>query len=73
VQTVLLAGGGVRGGVVVGSSDRVGAFPATDLQTPENFAATIYRALGIPKATMWPDALGRPHHVYHGEAIGGLS
>ncbi|HJZ92304.1 MAG TPA: DUF1501 domain-containing protein, partial [Gemmataceae bacterium] len=52
-QTVFLAGGGVKGGAVVGSTDKIGAYPATDPQTPENLAATIYSALGIPKAAVW--------------------
>jgi len=69
VQTVLLAGGGLAGGVVVGSSDRQGAYPATNPQTPENVAATIYHALGIPHTAAWRDELDRPHHVYHGEPI----
>ena len=72
VQSIWLAGGGVRGGRVVGSSDRNGAHPATDPQTPENFAATIYRALGIPPTGEWRDAQGRPHFVYHGDPIPGL-
>ncbi len=73
VQTALFAGGGPRGGTVVGSSDRIGAYPASGPQTPENMAATIYHALGIPQSAMWPDALGRPHHIYHGEPITGLT
>ena len=72
VQTVWLAGGGVQGGRAIGSSDKLGAFPATDPQTPENFAATIYSSLGLPETVTWPDDLGRPHHVYHGEPIRGL-
>jgi uncharacterized protein (DUF1501 family) len=72
VQTVFLAGGGVVGGRVVGSSDRIGAFPASDPQTPETFAATIYHALGVPPLAMWQDDLERPHRVYHGEPIRGL-
>ena len=68
-----LAGGGVRGGTVVGRSDRQGAYPATSPQTPENLAATIYTALGIPRTGEWHDAEGRPHTVYHGEAITGLT
>ena len=72
VQSVLLAGGGVRGGRVIGSSDKNGAFPATDPQTPETFAATIYQALGIPKTGHWTDSEGRPHFVYHAEPINGL-
>jgi uncharacterized protein (DUF1501 family) len=72
-QSVWLAGGGVKGGTVIGSTDKQGAYPATDPQTPENLGATIYSALGIPKATMWQDAEGRPHHVYYGDPIRGLS
>ena len=68
-----LAGGGTKGGRVVGSSDKVGAYPATSPQTPENMAATIYQGLGIPRTAEWHDALGRPHAVYHGEPIGGLA
>ena len=73
VQSVWFAGGGVRGGRVVGSSDKNGGYPATDPQSPENFAATIYHALGLPKTTAWHDVEGRPHHVYYGEPIGGLT
>jgi hypothetical protein len=69
VQSVFLAGGAVRGGTVVGSSDKTGGFPATDPQTPENFAATIYSALGLPKTTAWHDATGRPHHLYRGDPM----
>jgi hypothetical protein len=72
VQTVFLAGGGVKGGRVVGSSDRNGAYPATSPQTPENFGATIYKALGIPATAHWNDATDRPHFIYHGEPIAGL-
>jgi hypothetical protein len=72
VQTVFFAGGGVRGGTVVGSSNPIGGYPQTDPQTPENMAATIYQALGIPASLMWQDAENRPHHIYHGEPIKGL-
>src|SRR5947209_6612532 len=72
VQTVFLAGGGVRGGTVVGSSDRNGGYPATSPQTPENLAATIYDALGIPRTAAWYDPAQRPHHVYGAEPISGL-
>ncbi len=73
VQSVFLAGGGVNGGRVIGSSDKNGGYPRTDPQTPENLAATIYRALGLPKTTAWTDAENRPHHIYHGDPIGGLT
>jgi len=67
VQTVLFAGGGARGGQIIGSSDRDGGQPASQRQTPENLAATIFKALGVPDSTMWYDRLRRPHHVYHAE------
>jgi hypothetical protein len=72
VQSVFFAGGGIRGGTVIGSSDRNGAYPASNPQSPETMAATIYHALGIPQTAMWRDTLDRPHHVYHGEPIAGL-
>jgi Protein of unknown function (DUF1501) len=72
VQTVFFAGGGVRGGSVIGASDRLGAFPQTAKQTPENLAATIYQALGIDRHALWHDATDRPFHVYHADPIAGL-
>jgi len=71
-QSVFLAGGGVVGGRVIGSTDRQGGHPASDPQTPENLAATIYQCLGIPETAAWKDDLGRPHHIYHGKSISGL-
>jgi hypothetical protein len=73
VQTVFLAGGGVTGGRVVGASDKIGGYPASDPQSPENLAATIYHALGIPPTGAWLDSVNRPHFVYHGDPIAGLS
>jgi hypothetical protein len=72
VQTVFLAGGRIRGGQVIGSSDRDGGHPATLRQTPENLAATIFEALGVPRAAQWYDQLERPHHVYLADPIPGL-
>ena len=68
-QSVLVAGGGVQPGRVVGSSDKSGAYPASDPQTPENFAATIYHALGIPADAHWHDVSGRPFPVYLADPI----
>ena len=72
VQSVLFAGGGVQGGQVIGASDKIGAYPSDAPQTPENFAATIYRALGLPQTTAWRDDLDRPHYIYHADPIKGL-
>jgi hypothetical protein len=51
VWTVLFAGGGVRGGQVIGSSDRLGAEPRDRPVTPAEIAATVYRGLGIDPGT----------------------
>ena len=72
VQSVWLAGGGVHGGQVIGSSDKIGAYPADAPQRPENLAATIYDALGIPATAAWYDQFDRPYHIYHAEPIRGL-
>lgn len=72
VQTLFFAGGGVRGGNVIGSSDRDGAYPASDPQKPENMAASIYSALGIPQTATWKDEVDRPHNIYFGDPIAGL-
>lgn len=72
VQTVFFAGGGIPGGAIIGSSDKHGGYPASNPQKPENMAATIYQALGIPATAFFHDELQRPHHVYHGEPIAGL-
>lgn len=66
VQSVLLFGGGTKPGRVVGASDKTGGYPILEPQTPENFAATIYTALGLPPTAAWHDAENRPHHLYHG-------
>lgn len=72
VQSVFFAGGGIQSGRVIGSSDKIGGYPASDPQTPENMAATIYSALGIPETAAWYDEARRPHHIYHNLPIPGL-
>jgi hypothetical protein len=58
-QFALLAGGGVPGGQVIGSTDRVGAYPKDRPVTPSDLAATVYHSLGLrdPEAV---DRDGRP-------------
>ena len=72
VQTVFFAGGGTQGGRVVGASDKIGAYPAADPQKPENMAATIYTALGLPDTAAWYDDLNRPTHIFDAAPIAGL-
>ena len=71
-QSVLFAGAGVEGGSIIGSSDRNGAYPTSDPQTPENFAATSYHALGIPRDANWYDRANRPYHIYQADPIANL-
>ncbi|MBI4908825.1 MAG: DUF1501 domain-containing protein [Acidobacteria bacterium] len=60
VWSMLMAGGGVKGGQVVGASDEIGATPKDRPTTPAEVAATIYHALGIELETELPGAQGRP-------------
>jgi Protein of unknown function (DUF1501) len=57
--SIFFAGGGVKGGQVVGSTDKTGATPTTAPVTPYDVAATIYEALGIDLATELHDRQGR--------------
>ena len=45
--SIVMAGGGVRGGQVYGASDRSAAYPSTNPVSPADIAATIYHCLGI--------------------------
>jgi hypothetical protein len=56
----VIAGAGVRGGAVLGQTDRDAAYAVTPPYKPEDFAATIYHALGIDHELRLPDAQGRP-------------
>jgi hypothetical protein len=67
--SVLLAGGGVTGGAILGASDRIGAYPATDPVTPADLAATIYWRFGLDPATEVHDQTSRPFRLAEGEPI----
>lgn len=72
VFSAVFAGAGVRGGQVIGASDRVGAYPGTRPLGTGDFAATIYDALGIDTRTELSDRLGRPIPLVHGQPIQAL-
>jgi uncharacterized protein (DUF1501 family) len=72
VFTTVLAGGGVRGGVVHGSSDRYAAYPKTQPTSPADLAATVYHALGVDPRTQLTDRLGRPMVLCEGTPIRGI-
>jgi hypothetical protein len=70
--TILLAGGGLKGGYIHGSSDRFGAYPATDPVTPADLAATIFWRFGIDPATEIHDPTGRPYKAAEGTPLANL-
>jgi uncharacterized protein DUF1501 len=57
--SVMLGGGGIRGGQVIGASDKDGALPNERPVTPAMLAATLYLALGISPGTLLPGPGGR--------------
>ena len=56
----VIAGAGVRGGTVHGQTDKDAAYAVSPPYKPEDFASTIYYALGIDHEMRLPDAQGRP-------------
>ena len=65
----VLAGAGIKGGVVHGASDRWAAHPARDPVGPSDLGATILHALGIDPATELHDPVGRPLRANSGLPI----
>ncbi len=68
----LFAGGGVRGGQVIGRSDRIGAYPATTPYSPDDVGATVYHVLGVDPASEVRDRQGRPVQLNRGEVMQAL-
>ncbi|HEY7424869.1 MAG TPA: DUF1501 domain-containing protein [Gemmataceae bacterium] len=68
-QSVLLAGGGIRGGQVYGSSDRLGAYPSSDPVDPVDIHATIYHCMGLDPEQLIYDPLGRPFPISTGRIV----
>lgn len=67
--SVALAGGGIRGGQVYGTSDKIGAYPDKFACGPNDLHATIFTALGIPLDAQLHDNLGRPHAITDGHPL----
>jgi hypothetical protein len=70
--SMLMAGAGVRGGQVHGSSDRNGAYPSTNPVHPADITATIYHCLGIDPRAHFADQQGRPLTASAGNPIHAL-
>jgi hypothetical protein len=68
--TVVLAGGGIRGGQTIGASDKIGAHPTENPITPADLHSTIFRLLGYdPHAISYSTSDGRPTLLSDGQAI----
>lgn len=69
VFSIALAGGGIQGGTVYGSSDEIGGFPKSGRVGPEDLTATILHCLGFAGETEFHDMQGRPHAISRGQVI----
>jgi hypothetical protein len=72
VYSIVMAGAGVRPGLVLGASDRIGGAPKSDRVGPWDVAATILDALGIDPQAEYRDPLNRPFAATTGRPIAGL-
>ena len=65
----LFAGAGVRGGQVIGKSDKIGAYPVTKPFSPDDVGATVYHVLGVDPASEVHDRQNRPVQLNRGEVM----
>lgn len=72
VFSAVFAGGGVRGGQVIGASDASAAYPATRPYFPADLGATVYSTLGVDPHSIVLDRLKRPHGLNAGNVIDAL-
>lgn len=71
--TMVLAGGGIRGGQYYGCSDRTGAFPRDNPVSPADIHATVFTALGYdPHGIHYQSPEGRPFPLSEGHPIRSL-
>jgi len=62
-MSILFAGGGSRGGQVIGATDRQGYAATERVLSPENYVSTVYRKLGIDPSKIYYTPSGRPTHL----------
>jgi hypothetical protein len=67
--TALVAGGGIRGGKVLGASDAIGSEPNDRPVTPQQLVATVYHALGVDADATIPGPQGRPEPIYPAQPL----
>jgi hypothetical protein len=67
--SVVLAGGGIRGGCTFGASDKLGAQPSTDPVSPADLAATLFWAFGLAPSQEMIDLTSRPYKLADGKPL----
>ena len=70
--SLVMAGGGIRGGQVYGASDNIGAYPKSDPVSPQDLLATVYHTLGINYHAPIRDHLDRPWRLTEGSPVAAL-
>ena len=65
-MSVLMAGAGIPGGQVVGSTDAHGAYASSHIHSPEDFAFSLYTKMGIDPAKHLHTNTGRPVQLVNG-------
>jgi Protein of unknown function (DUF1501) len=70
--SVVMAGGGVRGGVTFGASDKLGAYPDSDAVSPADLAATLFWRFGLDPVQEMVDLTSRPYKLADGQPLRAL-
>ncbi|MFQ3651244.1 MAG: DUF1501 domain-containing protein [Gemmataceae bacterium] len=67
--SIAFAGAGIRGGQVIGATDRRGAYPTTTSYSPADVMATLFHVLGYSRDDHYHDALNRPYRLSEGQVM----
>jgi uncharacterized protein (DUF1501 family) len=70
--TALIAGAGVRRGLVYGKSDKTASAPVDSPVHPRDLLATVYHNVGINPATIVYNHLNQPRELVQGEVVTGI-
>jgi uncharacterized protein (DUF1501 family) len=68
-MSIVAAGGGVRGGQVIGSTTPDGGYPDDRPLRPIDLIATIYQKMGVPPSTILQDLQSRPWEIAAGGEV----
>jgi uncharacterized protein (DUF1501 family) len=68
-QSILIAGGGVKPGQVIGSTDAHASFPTSDPVSISDLLRTVHTLLGIDADKEYDDPLGRPVPLVNGGKV----